>query len=36
VAGVALSAYFSAPNDDGDLLDALDRGLALLEAGLPL
>jgi AcrR family transcriptional regulator len=36
VVGVVLTSYFAAQGDGAGFLDALDRGLTLLEAGLPL
>jgi len=36
VVGVAMSAWFAAPEDIAGFADRLERGLALLEAGLPL
>ena len=36
VVGVAMSAWFAAPEDIAAFADRLERGLALLEAGLPL
>jgi AcrR family transcriptional regulator len=36
VVGVAMSAWFTAPEDIEGFADRLERGLALLEAGLPL
>ena len=36
VVGMAMSAWFAAPEDIVGFADRLERGLALLEAGLPL
>ena len=36
VLGVAMAAWFSAPDDIEAFADRYERGLALLEAGLPL
>jgi AcrR family transcriptional regulator len=36
VVGIALSTFFSSRRDPDDFMAALDRGLALLDAGLPL
>jgi hypothetical protein len=36
VLGVAMSAWFAAPEDIAAFADRYERGLALLEAGLPL
>jgi hypothetical protein len=36
VLGVAMAAWFTAPDDIAAFADRYERGLALLEAGLPL
>jgi AcrR family transcriptional regulator len=36
ILGVAMSGYFTAPDDIVEFVDRYERGLALLEAGLPV